>query len=414
MTTRRISVMEHSTNQALFPMQRRAFLQAGGAAIGLLWVGAQCNSAVAAPENEPTLRDGKQLKVLSADPLNAEPNPAALVQSWITPVEHFYVRSHGTAPEVDAEQFRLSLEGLVEKPLTLGLAEVQEKYPSRDVVATLTCAGNRRDEHSRIKPVDGVQWSLGAIGNARWKGARLADLLKAAGVKEGAKHVWFEGVDQVQQGEGVIPFGASIPLERAMQTGSGADVLLAYAMNGAALLVDHGFPLRTIVPGYIGARSVKWLGRIVVSDRPSENHYVSHAYKIVTEGTDDEVAAAEPIGEFPINAAICRPAGGATVRAGRLFVRGYALPAGGPKSMIEEIRVSADGGKTWTRAQVASQNRAFCWCLWRAEIPVTADTKSLVVAATDTTGHVQPETAEWNLKGYLYNAWHSVALNVRR
>jgi sulfite oxidase len=177
-----------------------------------------------------------------------------------------------------------------------------------DVEATLTCAGNRRQEMSVIKPVAGVQWDAGAIGNARWTGALLADVLRAAEIQDGAKHVWFEGLDPIKEKDGsVAPFGGSIPITRAL---SGEGPLLAHAMNGSPLTAEHGFPLRTIVPGYIGARSVKWLAKIVVSDRPSPNHYVAEAYKLIQRDDKTEVAAAEPIYSYPINAAICSPAAG--------------------------------------------------------------------------------------------------------
>jgi sulfite oxidase len=392
-------------------LTRRALLQCGAGAVGLLAIGSSRLCSAAEPAAQPALRDGKQLVVLSADPpLNAEPQLDKLVADWITPIEQFYVRSHGSSPEVDAAGYRLSIAGLVEKPLSLALGELRETFAARTAAATLTCAGNRRAEHSRIKPVEGVQWGAGAIGNARWTGVRLADVLTAAGMREGAKHVWFEGVDEVKQGGGVIPFGASIPLERAMQAGEGAEVLLAHAMNERPLPRDHGFPLRTIVPGYIGARSVKWLTRIVVSDRPSDNHFVSHAYKLVKENTEEAWAAAEPIGEFALNSVICRPPQGAKVGAGKLTVAGYALPQGTAGRTIARVELSTDGGKAWLAADITSQNRAFCWCLWRGEVPVAADTTSLLVRAVDSAGVAQPEKIDWNLKGYMHNAWHQVEL----
>jgi sulfite oxidase len=301
------------------------------------------------------------------------------------------------------------VEGLVEKPLTLSLAQLREMFPARGAVATLTCAGNRREEHSRIKPADGLQWGSGAIGNARWSGVALADVLKAAGVREGARHVWFESLDKIKRGDGVIPFGASIPLDRAMRVGKGADALIAHTMNEQPLPVDHGFPLRMVVPGYIGARSVKWLARIIVSDRPSDNHYVSRAYKLVTETTDAAWSAAEPILEFPINSVICRPQGGAKAKPGKLAVAGYALPPGSGRT-LNRVELSTDGGKTWLSAEISSQNRAYCWCLWRAEVPIAEGTNKLLVRAVDSRGDAQPEQIDWNANGYLHNAWHELVV----
>ncbi|MEQ8787793.1 MAG: molybdopterin-dependent oxidoreductase [Pirellulaceae bacterium] len=403
--------MTHRYNESQH-LPRRTLLQLGATgALGVLLVGPKSLSYAAQPAAETVLRDGKQLEVLSADPLNAQPDLAALLENYITPIKHFYVRSHAPAPEIDADKFQLSIEGLVERPMNLGLAELRDSFKPQTVTATMTCAGNRRNEHSRTKLIDGVPWGSGAIGNARWGGFRLAELLKKAGVREGAKHVWFEGTDQIERSSGVIPFGASIPLDKAMATAGQPPVLVADQMNGEALPVDHGYPLRTVVPGYIGARSVKWLGRIVVSDRPSENHYVSHAYKLVAEGTEAEWSSAQPLMEFPINSVICQPKGGARVKPGKLTVRGYALPSGG-KNKIGSVELSSDGGKTWTPAKITTRNAPFCWVLWRADVPVTAKTTSLLVRAGDTSGVVQPEKVGWNLKGYMYNAWDKVNLDV--
>jgi sulfite oxidase len=393
-------------------LPRRTLLQLGAAgALGVLSIGRQRTAFAAPSAAEAVLRDGKQLEILSADPLNAQPELADLLGSYITPVKYFYIRSHAAAPKIHADTYRLSIEGMVERPLKLGLAELRETFKSRNITATMTCAGNRRNEHSRTKLIDGVPWGSGAIGNARWGGVRLADLLKKAGVREGARFVSFYGNDEIERSTGVIPFGASIPLDKAMATDDQPPVLLADKMNGEALPLDHGYPLRTVVPGYIGARSVKWLGRIVVSDRPSENHYVSHAYKLVSEGTETEWSAADPLLQYRVNSVICQPKGGARVKPGKLTVRGYALPSGGG-STVKQVELSSDGGKTWTQAKITTKNAAFCWVLWRAEVPVTARTTSLLVCARDTSGAMQPERVDWNLKGYMYNAWDKVPLDV--
>jgi sulfite oxidase len=388
-------------NPPLLP--RRTLLQLGAAgALGVLSIGPQRWVHAAPAADEAVLRDGKQLDILSADPLNAQPALADLLGRYITPVKFFYIRSHAAAPKIDVDAFRLSIEGMVERPLKLGLAELRETLKPRNITATMTCAGNRRNEHSRTKQID---------GNARWSGFRLADLLKKAGVREGAKFVSFYGSDEIKRSGGVIPFGASIPLDKAMATEGQPPVLLADKMNGEALPLDHGYPLRTVVPGYIGARSVKWLGRIVVGDRPSENHYVSHAYKLVSEGTETEWSAADPLLHYRVNSVICQPKGGARVKPGKLTVRGYALPSGG-KNTVERVELSSDGGKTWTTAKITTKNAPFCWVLWRAEVPVTAKTTSLLVRARDTSGATQPERVDWNLKGYMYNAWDRAALEV--
>lgn len=385
-------------------IDRRLFLrQLSVGSIGLICLSARGRSALAADES--------RLLVHSKAPMNAEPPLPDLVRSWVTPVESFFIRSHGNTPAVDAGSYRLSVEGLVEHPLTLTLAELS-RFEQHAVMATLTCAGNRRTEHSRIKPVKGVQWREGAIGNAKWRGARLSDVLKKAGIRDSAKHVWFEGLDTVEDGGKSFSFGGSIPLEKALlDRDSNPGAILATTMNDKPLTADHGFPVRSLVPGYIGARSVKWLSKIVVSDRPSPNHFVADVYKLVDEGTLLEVAENAPIYRMPLNSAICTPTPGAALKAGQVEVVGYALPPGVPGVSIRKIEVSSDGGRSWADAKLTSPASEFCWQLWSAEISVTSATKELIARATDSRGEAQPETARWNAKGYLFNAWHHVPVN---
>jgi sulfite oxidase len=355
--------------------------------------------------------DKKDLLVRSENPFNAEPALAHLVAAPITPLAHFYVRNHGPIPTVKASEFRVRIEGLVHKPQEFALAQVKEQFRQHEAAATLTCAGNRRLEMNAVKPVPGVQWDAGAIGHAKWSGARLADILAAAELKPEAKHVWFEGLDPIQEKDGsVAPFGGSIPLERALAKEQPA--LVAHAMNGEALSPEHGFPLRTIVPGFIGARSVKWLTKITVSDRPSPNHYVAEAYKLIQTDAKEELAKADPIYEFPLNAAICSPAVGAMLKAGEVTVSGYALPPGDGKSSIAKVEVSADGGRTWRPAELSGEPAPNCWQLWQLKLRLTAGKHDLVVRATDSTGRTQPEKGVWNLKGYLWNGWHRCSVEV--
>lgn len=355
--------------------------------------------------------DAARWLVHSKAPMNAEPLLPELVKSWVTPVESFFIRSHGNTPMLDGGSFRLTVEGMVEKPLTLSLADLHQ-LPQVEVAATLTCAGNRRSEHSRVKPIKGVQWKEGAIGNAKWRGVRLSQLLKQAGLRDSAKHVWFEGLDAVDDGGKTFAFGGSIPLEKALlDRESVPGALLATMMNDKPLTADHGFPLRSVVPGYIGARSVKWLSKIVVSDRPSPNHFIADVYKLVDTGDLLEVAENGPIYRMPLNSAICTPTAGAALNAGRVAVTGYALPPGVPGVSIRKVEVSVDSGRSWTEAKLTSPASEFCWQLWSAEIASTSTTKELIVRATDSRGDVQPETVRWNAKGYLFNAWHHVPVN---
>jgi sulfite oxidase len=389
-----------------FPLSRRTFLK--GTAAGLL----ASSAAWLRPERLHGREIGKQLNIHTEAPMNAEPFLGALVEDWITPLELFYVRSHGALPELDERQFRLRVEGLVEEPLTLSLAELKERFEAASAVATLTCAGNRRSEFNPPK-AEGVQWEPGAIGNARWKGAKLSDVLKKAKLKEGAKHVWFEGLDQIDHKGEQIHFGGSIPLDRAMQDrGSAPGTILAWDMNEQPLEPHHGFPLRTVVPGYIGARSVKWLGKVVVSDRPSPNHFLQGAYKLVTETSEAAFERAEPLYEYRLNAAICEPAADMELKSGRATVRGYALAPGDPERSVAKVEVSADGGRSWTPAELTSDTADFAWGLWNARVQVSPATKHLIARATDSSGQTMPESVPWNAKGYMYNGWHKLPVKV--
>jgi len=396
---------------AIIDDSRRSFLRES-----LVWSGVVCGGAwnsFAAP-GQVRKQTQRKLIVRQKSPLNAEPALADLVQSWITPTPAFYIRNHGSIPKLATGSFRLKVEGLVRKPLELSLRELAGRFPAAAAVATMTCAGNRRYEHSKVKKVGGVQWREGAIGNARWAGVRLSDVLKAAGLKPEARHVWFDGLDEIDHKGKTIVFGGSIPLEKAMaDTKAMPGTLLCTQMNGKPLTPAHGAPLRTVVPGYIGARSVKWLGRIVVSDRPSPNHYVADAYKIVTEGDKLELAEAGPIYTMPLNSVICAPSDGAKLKSGTVRVAGYALPPGRPGRSVARVEISTDDGRTFRPATITSARREYCWVLWSADVPVSATTTQLIVRCVDSAGHAQPRTVPWNMKGYMYNAWHRVPVSAK-
>ena len=350
----------------------------------------------------------------SDDPPNREVPLPELVRSWITPTDRFYVRSHAASPAIDPKTFRLTVDGLVDSSLTLSLGDLADRFERVEVTATMTCAGNRRTEHSRTRQIAGVPWQAGAIGNAVWGGYRLSDLLAAAGVRSEARHVWFDGLDQIDRPGGPIGFGASIPLAKAMQSDDGHGLpgaIVCTHQNGQPLTADHGFPLRTVVPGYIGARSVKWLGRVRVANRENPNHYQATAYKLVQEATELEWAEQPAIYRFPLNGVICTPQpDDEAARGETIDVTGYALPPGQPGVTIRQVELSTDGGQTWQRADLIGQTQSLCWQLWTARVTLPPDATSLVVRATDSRGRVQPERTDWNRKGYLYNAQHRVPL----
>ncbi|MFL5652812.1 MAG: molybdopterin-dependent oxidoreductase, partial [Ktedonobacteraceae bacterium] len=218
-----------------------------------------------------------QLIVHQEHPLNAEPPGNLLRQSFLTPQEHFYVRTHGSIPAVDPTSYRLLLTGLVQRKRELSLDELRSLSPAHTVTATLECAGNRREELIAVKPIPGeVPWGADVIGTAKWRGVPLREVLRAVGVEADAHYVAFTSLDEAQFEGEKVHFGSSIALEKALSP----DVLLAYEMNDEPLAPEHGFPLRVIVPGYIGARSVKWLGEITLEEHPSTNPYQARDYKL--------------------------------------------------------------------------------------------------------------------------------------
>ena len=194
-----------------------------------------------------------------------------------------------------------------------------------------------------------MAWRVGAAGNARWGGVLLRDVLEEAGIGEGARHVAFTGLDRdVESGTGA-PFGGSVPIERAVADGT----LLAYEMNGRPLAPEHGFPLRAVVGGYVGARSVKWLSGITLQAEPSGNYYQAVEYKLFPPHVTAENAdysEGEMLGEIPLNCVILTPENGETVVPGSVPVRGYAV-AGGDRGVVR-VEVSADGGGSWTEASL--------------------------------------------------------------
>ncbi|MEM9940407.1 MAG: molybdopterin-dependent oxidoreductase [Planctomycetota bacterium] len=354
---------------------------------------------------------GKELIFRTNDPRNGEPSLVNLVQSWLTPVKHFYVRSHAPNPKIDLDQFRLEVTGAVTNPKTFSFGDLA-KMPSQTMTATMTCAGNRRAEFNEFGKVGGVQWTAGAIGNATWTGYALADLLEQVGIQEQAKHVWFEGLDQIQKGGTIIPFGGSIPIEKAMIKGNYPGAMLAYQMNGKQLTPDHGFPLRTVVPGYIGARSVKWLGKIIVSDQPSPNHYLATAYKLVKKTDPIDWTESGPIYRYPINGAIAPPESGIELAPGPVDLKGYVLPTGRPGSKVSNVVVSSDDGKSWTKANLVGGNSEYCWRLWEAKAKIGAGTTKILLRAQDSSGGFMPYRVPWNAKGYLQNSWYKLPVKV--
>jgi sulfite oxidase len=296
-------------------------------------------------------------------------------------------------------------------PLNLSTSFLTSIAPRTSVEATLQCAGNRRLALQHIRPIPNeIPWDNAAIGNAMWSGVPLADVLEHAGVVDGASHVWFVGADALSGKHSGDVFGGSIPLAKAMERST----LLADMMNGEPLSAEHGAPLRVIVPGYIGARSVKWLREIRLEREPSPNHF-QRAYSLFPSSTltvPDGHAGGRVLDEFPVSSAFGAPSAGSTVPAGRVSVRGWSIGTG--SRTVERVEVSSDGAATWTQARFLSPARPFVWRLWEAECTLRRGAHELICRAIDDGGNAQPDDARttWNIKGYANNCWDRISVRA--
>jgi sulfite oxidase len=348
-------------------------------------------------------RYGKRpdLIVHEEEPFNAETGRAALAEGPVTATDVFYVRGHGAVPEIDPADWRLHVHGVVERELDLSLSTLREAFREREVTATLQCAGNRRAGLMAIRDIAGeAPWGPGATGTATWTGVALADVLAVAGPLREAAHVGFDGADLCPEAKPAQRFGGSIPLDKARRR----EVLLAWAMNGEPLAPVHGAPVRVVVPGYIGARSVKWLQCIEVRTSPWEGYFQHVVYRLLPEDGTPGPGEGIPLGLVALNADVLSPADGATVAAGPVEVRGYAF-AGGER-YVARVDVSLDGGATWSQAQLLEDLGPWAWRHWCTTVDLAPGEHEILVRAWDSSAATQPEdeAALWNPKGYVNNA----------
>jgi sulfite oxidase len=340
------------------------------------------------------------------EPFNAEPPPAALAGQPVTPTEAFYSRNHGPCPDLDAASWRLHVDGLVDRPLGLSLAELQERFAPHTEVVTLECAGNRRAELLAVRDIPGqVPWGPATISTATWTGVSLADVLADAGPGRGAAHVAFTAAD-VSPSVGQ-PYGSSIPLAKA----SSGEVLLAWAMNGVPLPRIHGAPVRVVVPGYIGARSVKWVQSVTVQAGPSESYFQAEDYRLLPPDGEPGPGRGISLGPLTMTSGILCP-DDHRVPAGPTDVIGYAFAAEG--RTIARVDVSLDGGRTWTQATVDDPPSPWSWQLWHTTLDLPTGPAEITARAWDDTGATQPEfpASLWNPAGYDNNAWARIRVDV--
>ena len=346
------------------------------------------------------------LIVREQEPLNLE-MPFSSLDGFITPNESFYVRCHFPIPEISVNEWRLKIEGEVEAPFELNYDDLR-RMESRTITATLECAGNNR---IFLEPkAKGVQWGLGAVGNAAWTGVPLAALLERARPRAGALEVILEGadegeVDKTPTPAGKISFCRSLPLEKAR-----ADVLLAYEMNGEALSATHGFPLRAIVPGWYAMASVKWLRRIIVTSKPFNGYYQSLDYTFWDRS--GALPTLAPLTEQQTKAEIARPESGETIAINVVYrVLGAAWSGAGE---ITRVEISCDSGRVWNEAKLLGEPVKNAWRLWEYQWrPTVAGRQTLMARATDSGGFVQPVERGGDRGTYMINHLLPVEVEVR-
>lgn len=368
---------------------------------GHAWAGAQ------QPTGRPTIAAGKQrLIARSLRPPDYEA-PVALLDSWVTPTEHFFVRCHMPPPtNVEASKWSLAVDGEIAKPASLTLAELKA-MPAVTLPVTLECAGNGRAFFE--PPVAGIQWAKGAVGNARWTGVRLAEVLKRVGIKDTARFIHMHGGDRPV---GTMPaFIRQLPLSKAMHP----DTLLVYDMNGQPLPLLHGFPLRTVVPGWEGAYSVKWLSKLQVATSESDSFWVATAYRYPTRrvapGAAVDAKDMAPVTGLVVKSLLTRPLDATTVGPGRIAVGGFAWAG---DTDIKGVEISLDHGASWRPARLVGEHGKYAWRRFEYSFQAMRPESYLIMSrATDAAGRTQPISPPWNPSGYLWNAPDAVRVAVK-
>jgi DMSO/TMAO reductase YedYZ molybdopterin-dependent catalytic subunit len=338
------------------------------------------------------------LIIRQKEPKNLE-TPFDQVDSFCTPTELFYIRSHFPTPTLDLAAYQLCIDGAVKKPFSLSYKELRD-MPSETRVAALECAGNSRV--FLVPQVEGAQWELGAVGNAEWTGVPLSALLERAGMQEDACEIVLEGADRGTPKEtpvppGQIAYARSLPRAKAIQR----EVLIAYEMNGRDLPPDHGFPLRAIVPGHYGMASVKWLKRIHAVPEPFQGYWQTSDYGYWDDLDGQPVRRA--LGEIQVKSEITRPAVYETLAPNQAYTVSGAAWAG--ETEVTNVAVSTDGGNSWAEAEFVDPVHRHAWRRWKFDwqVPDKRGRYVLMARATDAKGGTQPDEHDWHFGTYVIN-----------
>ncbi|KIJ15906.1 nitrate reductase [Paxillus involutus ATCC 200175] len=395
-------------------------------------------------------RNSELVRLTGKHPFNCEARLDTLFDAgFLTPAHLHFVRNHGAVPRVTEETalaWTIQIHGLVQKEVTFTLQELSELFPVVTLPVTLVCAGNRRKEQNVVRKTLGFSWGAAGVSTALWTGVYLADILQYVNPIRGkAKYVVFEGGDSLPNG----PYGTSQRLSWATNKERG--MLIAWAMNGLPLEPDHGFPVRLVVPGQIGGRSVKWLKRIEISERESQHHLHFWDNKLLPTQVLPEQVRAEKhwwydpryiITELNVNSAIAKPNHNEKMTIDRYFpsgcevpsytIRGYAYAGGGRR--ISRVEVSLDEGQSWTLADIeypedrfrevchtdpiygtldlTQRDTSFCWSFWSYSVShdILGGCDAIMVRAMDESGALQPRDMYWHALGMLNNWWFRVAV----
>ena len=344
----------------------------------------------------------RERKIVVPSPENSE-TPLSDAQGWVTPVRLFFVRNHFEAPDLKLSEWRLRIQGAVERELELSWEQLNE-LPMQSVFATMECAGNGR---SFLRaPVEGVQWGAGAVGHAEWTGVPLRLVLQMAGICSDAVEVVAEGADRGCERDHPEPmsFAHSVPREKALHP----DTLIALQMNGEPLESSHGFPARLLVPGWYGVCSVKWLSHLEAVRTPFCGYFQTIKYTVQRRtGRGQELDA---VGPMPVKSEIIRPAAGAALGLGTNRILGFAWAG---EESVETVEVSIDGGRSWSRADLKGIQTPYSWIMWEYLWEASAPGEHQILSrAVSAGGRVQPLGHDPLCGGYMIHFSRPVSVHV--
>lgn len=389
-------------------------------------------------------RDPRLIRLTGVHPFNVEaPLSDLYSEGFLTSPDLFYVRNHGAVPEVQDEEcldWEFSVEGLVQNPLRITLRDLLQEYENVTYPITLVCAGNRRKEQNVVRKSKGFSWGPAGVSTALFTGVVMRDIIERAKPLRKAKFVCMEGADKLPNGY----YGTSVKLNWVMDPNRG--IMLAHKMNGDPLTPDHGKPLRAVIPGQIGGRSVKWLKRLIVTAEPSDNWYHIYDNRVLPTMVDPDESAKNPkwwmderyaIYDLSPNAAIAFPAHEEKLNIASApetyNVRGYAYSGGGRR--VTRCEISLDKGKTWRLANIdyaedryrAYENKdffggrldmdwretSFCWCFWNLDIATSElqNTSDILIRAMDEAMCIMPRDMYWSVLGMMNNPWYRIAVH---